>query len=190
MSASFPGPVCPDSHAVRTDVFCRSRLCEQRLRHTREQHLQLLGVTLFFPALMHGGPTSLDRKCGKVNSPGGGQPTIGISIRSQRRQRQTQPVLCRRRCGPESVTILLHRLTGGMSLPSRGQVREVPPQTYPPTSPHPGLADHIPASREVYIAAAVNRLSKNHSLAVGFAWKTNRSIISGVGRPSRIPARS
>ena len=36
VSVPLPVPVCSDSHAMRTDVVCRGRLCEQRLHHTRE----------------------------------------------------------------------------------------------------------------------------------------------------------
>ena len=44
---------------MRADIVGRGRLGQQRLRHFGEEHLKLLGITLFFPDLMHGGPTSL-----------------------------------------------------------------------------------------------------------------------------------
>jgi hypothetical protein len=44
---------------MRADIVGRGGLREQRLRHLGEEHLKLLGITLFFPDRMHGGPTSL-----------------------------------------------------------------------------------------------------------------------------------
>ena len=53
VSVPLQWPKCSDSHAMRTDVVCRGGLCDQRLRHAREQHWKSLAIALFFPILVH-----------------------------------------------------------------------------------------------------------------------------------------
>src|SRR5207253_9485917 len=60
--ATRPEAACSDSHAMRADIVCRTRPRKQRPRHSREEHLKLLGITRFLPDLTHGGQLRSDRR--------------------------------------------------------------------------------------------------------------------------------
>jgi len=76
---------------MRTDVLCRSRLCEKRIRHWGQQHLKLLGTLLFSPSI-HGCGAIL--RAGSQYSGGGGGELGRIpgTTEAVKLPRETHPV--------------------------------------------------------------------------------------------------
>src|SRR6516162_3957277 len=113
------------SHSANLSVDLRASM--SRLSKQTVQSKAVMKEAASFQKKALGG--TMTASCGygvtKASSPGAFVGTGKINRGQSGNPRR------RRRCGPESVTIFLHRLTGGMSRPR--QVREAPP----PILPHP-----------------------------------------------------